>query len=162
MPSSRQQATSLDPADQNPETAPRECASLWPRFGAFVYDGVLLFGITFLASWVFTVLFGNATHGPLRIAYQSYLVAVAGVYFVYCWLRTGQTLAMKTWGLRVLQRSGRPLTLRLAVARYLIAVAGLFVLGLGFLWALVDRDRQFLHDRLLGTFIARTPAAGSV
>jgi len=40
-----------------------------------------------------------------------------------------------------------------ALHRYVLATLGLFALGLGFLWALVDRDRQFLHDRLAGTAI---------
>jgi uncharacterized RDD family membrane protein YckC len=40
-----------------------------------------------------------------------------------------------------------------AVHRYVLAVLGLVALGLGFAWALVDRDRQFLHDRLAGTAI---------
>jgi len=38
-----------------------------------------------------------------------------------------------------------------AIHRYLLAVLGSAALGLGFLWALLDRDRQFLHDRLAGT-----------
>jgi hypothetical protein len=41
-----------------------------------------------------------------------------------------------------------------AIRRYLFALAGLACLGLGFLWAFVDRDRQFLHDRLARTRLA--------
>jgi hypothetical protein len=41
-----------------------------------------------------------------------------------------------------------------AVHRYLLAVLGLAAVGLGFAWALVDRDRLFLHDRLAGTMLA--------
>lgn len=134
-----------------------ELARLWPRFGAIVYDGVLLFGILFITSWLFTVLTGDATRGPGRLAHQAFLTVVIGTYFVYCWRRSGQTLAMKTWGLRLVTTSGQVPTLGQAIGRYVLALAGLLCLGAGFLWAAVDRDRQFLHDRLMGTRIVRAP-----
>ena len=46
---------------------------------------------------------------------------------------------------------GSPVGVARAIQRYALAILGFFALGLGFLWALVDRDRQFLHDRLAGT-----------
>ena len=138
-----------------PATLP--LARLWPRFGALVYEGVLLFGITFLAGWIFVVLAGDASRGAGRHVFQAWLAVVMGGYFVACWRRSGQTLAMKTWGLRVVRRDGTPLSAGLAAARYLAALAGLLAGGAGFLWAAVDRERQFLHDRLLGTRIVRVP-----
>jgi uncharacterized RDD family membrane protein YckC len=132
-------------------------APLWPRFGALVYEGVLLFGVVFLASWVFTVILGDATQGLKRTLHGVYLAGVVGLYFVYCWRRSGQTLPMKTWGLRLERRDGAPLRLGQAVLRYVLALAGLLGGALGFLWAFVDRDRQFLHDRLMGTRIVRAP-----
>ncbi|MBI1395575.1 MAG: RDD family protein [Betaproteobacteria bacterium] len=120
---------------------------------------MLMFGLTFVASWAFTVLLGDATHGPLRVVYQLYLVVVAGAYFVYCWHRTGQTLAMKTWGLRVVGPAGRPLSIGRATLRYVLALAGLLAFGLTFWWALLDRERQFLHDRVLRTRVVRAPTS---
>lgn len=132
-------------------------APLWPRFGAIVYESVLLFGITFIASWIFVTTLGDATNGPMRFVFRGYLFAVVGVYFVFCWRRTGQTLAMKTWGLRLRGADGRAISVPASIARYTLAVAGATCAGAGFLWAFVDRDRQFLHDRLLGTRIVRAP-----
>jgi uncharacterized RDD family membrane protein YckC len=45
--------------------------------------------------------------------------------------------------------------LQRAVARYLFGVIGIFFFGCGILWALFDRERQFLHDRLAGTRIIK-------
>ena len=147
-----------DPPDKAAGEAPApELARLWPRFGAIVYDGILLFGIVFIASWIFTVLTGDATRGPGRIVHQVFLVVIIGAYFVYCWRRSGQTLAMKTWGLRLVTTSGQVPTLGQAIGRYILALIGLLCLGAGFLWAAVDRDRQFLHDRLMRTRIVRAP-----
>ncbi len=139
------------------QDAPLQIAQLWPRFGAFVYESVLLFGVSFIASWVVVPLLGDAAGGATLAAYRGYLLAVFGIYFIYCWRLSGQTLAMKTWGLRLRRADGQPLTLPVAVGRYVLAVAGLLCIGAGFLWALVDRDRQFLHDRLMGTRILRAP-----
>jgi len=137
---------------------PTTIAPLWPRFGALVYEGVLLFGVVFLASWIFTVVLGDATQGAKRTVHGAYLASVVGLYFVYCWRRSGQTLPMKTWGLRLERQDGNRVSLGQAVLRYLLALAGLSGVALGFLWAFVDRDRQFLHDRLTGTRIVRAPA----
>jgi uncharacterized RDD family membrane protein YckC len=78
---------------------------------------------------------------------------VLGVYFCYCWSTTGQTLALKTWRLRVAGRDGRPPPRRLALARFLAALCGTVLFGVGFWWAFFDRDGLYLHDRLVGTRI---------
>jgi uncharacterized RDD family membrane protein YckC len=75
------------------------------------------------------------------------------VYFVWCWLNGGQTLPMKTWKLRIVSKDDttqRPLQ---AVLRYLAAWPSILLLGVGLLWALFDKDKQFLHDRIAGTRI---------
>ena len=90
-----------------------------------------------------------------RGAFQVYLILVAGAYFVSQWVRGGQTLPMKTWGLKLVGRDGAAVTWRQAWVRYMIALAGLAAVGLGFAWALFDRDGLFLHDRIAGTRIVR-------
>jgi uncharacterized RDD family membrane protein YckC len=61
---------------------------------------------------------------------------------------------MKTWHICVVSEDGGSVDLLRGIRRYAIAVPGAAALGLGFLWALVDRDSQFLHDRLAGTRLA--------
>ena len=89
---------------------------------------------------------------------QFWVLAVAGGYFAWFWTHGGQTLPMKTWKLKLVRFDGAPVSLGRALHRYVIAVLGFFALGLGFLWALVDRDRQFLHDRLAGTALVEASA----
>ena len=62
---------------------------------------------------------------------------------------------MKTWRVGLLSADGTPVDFRRALARFLYAAAGTLLAGAGFIWALADRDRQFLHDRLAGTRIVR-------
>ncbi len=129
-------------------------AGLWPRLASLVYDAILLFGVVFISTYLFVALARDAEHGLLRFVFQMYLIAICGTYFVFCWTRSGQTLAMKTWHLRLQTVGGGLLPPERALVRYLLAIPSVG-LGLGLLWALVDPDRQFLHDRLAGTRIVR-------
>ena len=63
---------------------------------------------------------------------------------------------MKTWRIRVEAADGGPVRPGQAARRYLFAWAGAAALGIGFLWALLDRDGQYLHDRLAGTRLVDT------
>lgn len=125
---------------------------------SLVYEACTLAAVLWLAGF----LVGMAVNGMHlthhRVLFQVYLMLVSALYFVVQWVRGGQTLAMKTWRLRLVDSASRPVTARRALLRYVAAIASLALLGIGFLWALVDRDRQFLHDRIAGTRIVAVPA----
>ena len=91
----------------------------------------------------------------MRPLFQLYLIAVTMAYFVYCWAHGGQTLPMKTWHIRLVTHHGDAISVRTGIYRYLFALLGIGLVGLGLIWALFDRERQFLHDRLAGTKIVR-------
>jgi uncharacterized RDD family membrane protein YckC len=124
------------------------------RLLSLAYEGVLLFGILFVASYLFVGLARDAQTGMPRLVFQVYVLAVCGAYFVFCWVRSGQTLPMKTWRIRLVTEQGKPVAVGRAFQRYVLAVP-IVLSGIGVLWALVDRDRQFLHDRLAKTRIVR-------
>jgi uncharacterized RDD family membrane protein YckC len=125
---------------------------------SLVYEGILLFAVLFVSSYLFLSLARDAQSGLARAAFQIYLLSVCGIYFVFCWTRTGQTLPMKTWRMRVVTDDGRVLSVGRAFRRYLFAVPGMLS-GISLLWAPFDRDRQFLHDRLAGSRIVRVEGA---
>jgi uncharacterized RDD family membrane protein YckC len=132
--------------------APRAPA-LARRLASLLYEALLVVALMFIATFPFLAFFGEATHGWRRHLLQAWIVFVVGAYFVWFWTRGGQTLPMKTWRMRLVRHDGAPVGTARAIHRYVIAVLGSAALGLGFLWALDDRDRQFLHDRLAGTAI---------
>ncbi|MDQ3025399.1 MAG: RDD family protein [Pseudomonadota bacterium] len=121
------------------------------RLASALYDLLMLAALVLVATFPFLAVFGDSIHGWRRHALQLWVVAVCGAYFIWFWTRGGQTLPMKTWRIRVVRSDGAPLDPAHALNRYLLALLGLLAAGLGFAWALVDRDRQFLHDRLAGT-----------
>ena len=55
-----------------------------------------------------------------------------------------------------MREGGGIVELRMAIVRYVAAFFSVVLFGVGFIWALVDRERQFLHDRLAGTSIVMT------
>ena len=140
-----------------------------------LYESTLLFAVAFIATWLFQFAAGGAiVQGWQRTALQFYLAAVFAAYFLWCWLRGGQTLAMKAWRIRLIAPGrarvpARTALIRLGLAAVLVgsfwaALAGAFIhrnpfitfatlalSGVGLGWALFDSDRQFLHDRLAGT-----------
>lgn len=138
-----------------------------------LYEAMLLFGVVFIAGWIFSTLLQQRHALYLRGALQDWLFLVLGIYFVWFWSHGGQTLAMKTWRIRLVAGSGQTVGAGRAIARYLLAwcwfvpgVAAAWLLGAKgwllvlvpavnvLLWSLaiyLDPERQFLHDRLAGT-----------
>jgi len=114
-----------------------------------LYEALLLAAVAFFAAWLFFFASGgrDATAGGTRHLLQLFILVFFAAYFLWCWLRGGQTLAMKAWRIRLVG-----VTPRKAIVRFLLA-ALLFPVTI--LWALVDKDRQFLHDRLAGTRLVK-------
>ena len=154
-------------------------ASLPLRLAAMIYEAVLLFGVVFIVSYALLAL-AQWTY-PLpparRAVLQAVLFLAIGAYFVWCWSRSGQTLALKTWGLKLIAADGRPPSLARSTARYVLAwhlwlpgvvwtlvypanvVAEVAAFGAGFVLLLLpairDPQRRLLHDRAAGTRIVR-------
>jgi len=136
-----------------------ELAGVRRRVASMVYEVLLLAGIlalTFMVpNLILGVLFNWTMPGWLM---WIHVFLVLGAYFVWYWTGRGQTLAMQTWRLCIVNAAdGRTPAATTAWLRYLLCWPSLWLLGIGVLWALVDRDRQFLHDRLAGTRIVLLP-----
>ena len=122
------------------------------RLTGMAYEALLLVGVLLIAFVLPHVLIGALTRylaGPALLWAHLFLVLL--VYFGWFWTHGGQTLAMKTWRIRLVAADGGAVTPRQALLRFLLCWPSLLLVGLGLLWALFDRDRQFLHDRLAGT-----------
>lgn len=120
------------------------------------YETLLLFAVLALTLALPHVLLGAFTQ---RVAtpglMQAHFFLVLLAYFVWFWSRGRQTLAMKTWKVCVVNRHNKPLSPAEAFRRFLWTWPSLLLGGIGIFWALIDRDRQFLHDRLAGTRLIR-------
>ena len=139
-----------------------------------------MFGVVFIAGYLFGTLSQTRNAMDNRHWLQGFLFIVFGIYFVWLWAK-GQTLAMKTWEITVVDRHGQPLTQTRALLRYLLswlwflpALAGVapfqlsgpesvvIIGGWIAVWALLSRfhpERQFWHDALAGTRLISMPHA---
>jgi uncharacterized RDD family membrane protein YckC len=155
------------------------------RLAAFVYEGLLLFGVLMAAGLVYGVLTDqrHALKGSLGL--QAFLFFVLGLYFVGFWVRQGQTLAMRTWRMQLVGLDGRRVSWQRAACRYVLAwlwflpaLGTLSLAGLKGAWpafaavsvgvltyatlAFLHPQRQFLHDVLCGTrLVPWTPKAAA-
>ena len=125
----------------------------WRRFVCLLYESLILLAVIFIASFIFHLIFRDPAAVYFKPLYQFYLLVVMGYYFIWFWTHGGRTLAMQTWKMRIETINGEALDQRKAMIRYLLAVTGIIFFGIGILWALIDRQHQYLHDRLAGTRI---------
>lgn len=116
---------------------------------ACVYELLLLLALWFIASWIFIAVFGDATHTTKRAFLQLFLWLITGAYFIWCWCKSGQTLAAQTWKIKLVNQAGMRLGFKEAAFRYVLASLSVLCFCGGYFWALVDKDRLYLHDRLL-------------
>jgi uncharacterized RDD family membrane protein YckC len=80
------------------------------------------------------------------------------VYFGGMWAWRGTSLGGIVMKLKVVRLDGRPLKPEVAIIRALAGVLSCVPLGLGFLWAAWDKDRQTWHDKIAGTLVVSVPS----
>ena len=138
-----------------------ELAGLRRRLASMLYESMLLLGVlalTFLVPYL--ILGAVASFTPAGWLLWLHVFLVLGGYFVRYWRRGGQTLAMQTWRLQLVDAAtGRNLPLARCCLRYVLCWPSVLLFGVGLVWALFDRDRQFLHDRFSGARIVALPPA---
>lgn len=148
------------------------------RLACWLYEGMLLFAVVFIAGYLFSSLSQTRHALDNRHAHQAFVFVVLGIYFTWLWSK-GQTLAMKTWRIRVVDGQGKSLTQGRALLRYLLswlwflppllgawffdlsgAESGVIVGGWVLAWALMSRfqpGRQYIHDVWAGTRLIEAP-----
>lgn len=131
-------------------------APLKRRLISLVYEALILTALLLAATLPILLLTRGWDHAVVRLVLQAGLLVICGAFYVAQWRGAGQTLPMKTWRMRLSLANGKPLGTSRAALRYLAATVSLITLGAGFVWALFDKDRQFLHDRVCGTRIIQT------
>jgi uncharacterized RDD family membrane protein YckC len=131
------------------------------RLASMLYESLLLLGV--LAVMIVPLFLLAATANILvpGALMRVYVVLCLALYFIWQWHGGRQTLAMRTWKLMIATPAGHAPPLWRLTLRYILAWPSLTLGGVGILWALIDRDRQFLHDRLAGTRIIFVPPTRS-
>ncbi|WP_257266781.1 RDD family protein [Endozoicomonas sp. ONNA2] len=133
-------------------------APVWRRAAAMLYDSLLILALLFMAGFVNLFIqigiFGDEqlkamteagyqTGGPLF--YAALLIITYG-FFGFFWTRSGQTLGMQAWRIKIVTSDNHLISPWQSVIRFLIAIPALSLGGIGLLWALVDHKRRSWQD----------------
>lgn len=151
-----------------------EAPGVLRRLAAFVYEGVLLFGVLMISAYLYSSLTQQRHALQGQTGLRAFLFVVLAIYFVWFWSHGGQTVAMRAWHVRLVRDDGGPVGQGRALLRYLASWLWFLPALAAARWAGFDRagqifallalsvvayaalawlrpDRQFWHDALCGT-----------
>lgn len=135
---------------------PNSLPGIKRRLVGMLYESLVVFSILLIGFLLPQIVLSGFQIPMTPRMLWLHVIVLLMIYFVWCWLNGGQTLPMKTWKLRVVNEDGNPLRPAQAILRYLAAWPSILLLGIGIFWAMFDKDKQFLHDRIAGTKIVST------
>jgi uncharacterized RDD family membrane protein YckC len=159
---------------QTADTQPAATPTVMRRILSMLYEFFLVLAVDMLAVAVYLLATGNRHGAAYQHGLKFFLFLVTAAYFVHFWTDSGHTLAMKTWRIKLVMDGQARVPFRIAAIRYLLAwgwflpaLIACAALGLTSkaeisaalavgvvawgLTAFLDKDRQFLHDKLAGT-----------
>lgn len=164
---------------QNSKTAVAT-PTLKRRLICLVYEMFLLSAVVMFGMLVFLLITQNMVKAVKEYGGTAVLVLVSAAYFIHSWTGSGHTLAMKTWRIKLVKVGHATVPFKAAALRYVLGwgwvlpalivcwrfhltgksqVAGALAINI-VLWGMtvfLDKDRQFLHDRLAGTRLIALP-----
>lgn len=132
-------------------------AGLLRRMAALLYDAFLVAALWMSLGFVLQMIFGTDTSQLVdgRVVvdplYQTLVFAMmvssAATFYIWFWHRTGQTLGMIAWRIKVLSLDNNHLSLKQGLIRFFAAWPAFWIGGLGYLWMYIDKDGDALHEK---------------
>ncbi|MDQ7050276.1 MAG: RDD family protein [Enterobacterales bacterium] len=139
-------------------------APFWRRLFAWIYDLLGALGVFILALLVGQILLYLVTL-PFVDDYSQmisqlsrnpwwalYLFSVVQYYYIWCWVKGGQTIGMKTWNIKVYRPDGQLLDWREGYIRSFASLG-----GIGNLWSLIDKEKRGLQDLAVDSRVVVLP-----
>tara|TARA_B110000014_G_C20108764_1_gene583614 strand:- start:1295 stop:1645 length:351 start_codon:yes stop_codon:yes gene_type:complete len=114
--------------------------------------------LIFAVLWVMSIPFYNFAVNEnilLKTLMQIYLYLIIQFFFVWFWVKNGETLGMKTWKIKIVNEDGNKISYKQGVTRFNVAIISLLIFGLGFLIAIFNKERKCLHDIISKTILIK-------
>jgi uncharacterized RDD family membrane protein YckC len=139
-----------------------EPAGLFRRFAAIFYDFLMLIAVLIMAGFLAKIIGflpdvltdnqpRDLTFWALKISFNLYIYTICYFFFVYPWMKNGQTLGMQAWKIKVISIDGSNLSYKTASIRFFAAILSWLTLGFGFWRAMFDKEKRTWHDALSQT-----------
>lgn len=144
----------------------------WRRSTAAVVDALVLLPVLLIAGWVGSRVAGMRSDEIGRLTVETLLdlflngglafygtvalvLSVVTIYSVLFISTSGRTPGLMVAGAQVISVYGERPELWRVVVRCTGAAIGACLLGLGWIWTGIDREKRGLHDWLAGTYVVR-------
>jgi uncharacterized RDD family membrane protein YckC len=121
--------------------------SLLRLFGAILYDFLLVFSLVFSLG-----ILGVAFKLEQELVFWVITLPASYFYFVYSWVKTGQTLGMKSWRIKI-----QNATYKTASIRFFASIFSWIIFGFGYFYVLFNKNNLSLHDKISNTFLIYLP-----
>ncbi len=130
----------------------RDCppASLFRQLAAMLYDSFLIFAVLFVAAAI-AIVFNRGEAIESSPFFSLYLLFTVFTFYAWFWHKSGQTLGMRAWKIRIVSEFGGNPSWGVSYLRLMFALLSLSCLGLGYLWRLFKPYTW--HDKLSQTSI---------
>lgn len=134
-------------------------APLWRRLAAIIYDAflvtALLFAMGFINLGIYIMIYGEASLRQMTqqgftlnsLFFHISLLLGTFAFFARCWTKTGQTLGMQAWKIKIINDNGKTISPGQSLIRFIIAIPSLLLAGSGIAWMLIDPDRKSWQDK---------------
>ena len=142
-------------------------ASLGRRIVAIIYDLFPLFGIFMGVAMLIVMptkifLYGfdenwSSFNLPLQIILTATMIYALSSYFLYCWRKQGQTLGMKAWRIKLIQKNGQLADKDQCIKRLFFSLGSFLCFGIGYWSYFFSKDKNCLHDVLSETRVILLP-----
>ena len=149
-------------------------ASLRRRLLAMVYDLILVFALVFCAAMLYAaiakVLTGVETPQADELAtgqviheleqidlgwgFLPFCAMVAAGFYLYFWKKSGQTLGMRAWKIRLENHQVGELRYWQLISRLFFSVLSFLCFGLGYWFSLINKKKASVHDKLSQTWVS--------
>jgi len=135
-------------------------ASFLRRIGAIFYDSMLVVSFLFVAGMLsmkgmmLAMGLENVPAGSITAkVFFVYLVLLAYLFFAWFWIHGGQTLGMRAWKVKLIRQDGMTISWGQAFLRFCYSIVSWVPLGAGYLWSLIDKDKQAWHDKASHSYL---------
>lgn len=154
------------------ESATPPNAGVVKRLGAMVYDFLLLFAILLVGTAIPSLIFSDmpltATPGDGEVVTDIqqtissniltvYLCTLIFLFYGWFWRRSGQTLGMQVWHLKVVSKDGNKPSWGQCILRCLVGLISIAAGGMGYWWVWLDKDNRSWHDIASSTKVLQLP-----
>ena len=130
-------------------------AGILRRLLAIIYDLMIFLSLIMVFTLTIIILRGGREIPYSATWFTLVIIILHFYFFAWFWINGGQTLGMRAWKIKIVNKEGKPIDFSSALRRYLSSLSFLFPPGFCFIWYFIDKENIFLNDRLSKTIIIK-------